>query len=63
MSPKRSGLTREFIQKAAERTAAVTAQLLAFSRRQVLKPEVLDLNALLTKWEPCSAGSWARTSV
>src|SRR5829696_388185 len=32
----------EFIQQAAERTAAVTAQLLAFSRRQILKPEVLD---------------------
>jgi nitrogen-specific signal transduction histidine kinase/CheY-like chemotaxis protein len=42
----------EFIRKAAERTAAVTAQLLAFSRRQVLKPEVLDLNAVVTAWEP-----------
>src|SRR6185503_15996955 len=31
----------EFIRKAAERTAAVTAQLLAFSRRQVLRPQVL----------------------
>jgi two-component system, cell cycle sensor histidine kinase and response regulator CckA len=42
----------EFIQKAAERTAAVTAQLLAFSRRQVLKPEVIDLNQLVKSWEP-----------
>jgi PAS domain S-box-containing protein len=42
----------EFIQKAAERTAAVTAQLLAFSRRQILRPEVLDLNALIRRWEP-----------
>jgi two-component system, cell cycle sensor histidine kinase and response regulator CckA len=42
----------EFIQKAAERTAAVTAQLLAFSRRQVLKPEMLDVNAIVTGWEP-----------
>ncbi|HEU4680779.1 MAG TPA: ATP-binding protein, partial [Gemmatimonadales bacterium] len=42
----------EFIQKAAERTAAVTAQLLAFSRRQILRPEVLDLNAVITAWEP-----------
>jgi CheY-like chemotaxis protein len=42
----------EFIRKAAERTAAVTAQLLAFSRRQILKPEVLDLNAIVTNWEP-----------
>jgi PAS domain S-box-containing protein len=42
----------EFIRKAAERTAAVTTQLLAFSRRQVLKPEMLDLNAVVTGWEP-----------
>jgi PAS domain S-box-containing protein len=42
----------EFIQQAAQRTAAVTAQLLAFSRRQILKPEVLDLNAVIQKWEP-----------
>lgn len=42
----------EFMQKAAERTAAVTGQLLAFSRRQVLKPELIDLNALVRGWEP-----------
>ena len=42
----------EFIRNAAERTAAVTAQLLAFSRRQILKPEVLDLNSVITGWEP-----------
>ena len=42
----------EFIQKAAERTAAVTAQLLAFSRRQILRTEVLDLNEVIRKWEP-----------
>ncbi|HEX2248817.1 MAG TPA: MASE1 domain-containing protein [Gemmatimonadales bacterium] len=42
----------EFIQKAAERTAAVTGQLLAFSRRQVLRPEMLDLNELVRRWEP-----------
>jgi PAS domain S-box-containing protein len=42
----------EFIRKAAERTAAVTAQLLAFSRRQILKPELLDLNAVVRNWEP-----------
>jgi PAS domain S-box-containing protein len=42
----------EFVQKAAERTAAVTAQLLAFSRRQILKPEVLNVNAVVKAWEP-----------
>jgi PAS domain S-box-containing protein len=41
----------EFIRRAAERTAAVTAQLLAFSRRQILKPQVLNLNDVLTGWE------------
>ena len=41
----------EHIRKAAERTSAVTAQLLAFSRRQILRPVVLDLNALVRSWE------------
>jgi PAS domain S-box-containing protein len=41
----------EHIRKAAERTSAVTAQLLAFSRRQILRPVVLDLNELVRSWE------------
>src|ERR1051326_6576917 len=36
------------IRKAAERGAAVTHQLLAFSRKQVLEPKVLDLNAVVS---------------
>ena len=42
----------EHIRAAAERTAAVTAQLLAFSRRQVLRPKVLDLNAVIENFRP-----------
>jgi len=35
------------VRGAAERTAAITAQLLAFSRRQVLQPEVLDVDKVV----------------
>jgi PAS domain S-box-containing protein len=38
--------------RAARRTAAITQQLLAFSRRQVLQPELVDLNAVVTTLEP-----------
>ncbi|HWN17626.1 MAG TPA: PAS domain S-box protein, partial [Gemmatimonadales bacterium] len=39
------------IWKAATRTAGITQQLLAFSRRQVLQPQVLDLNATVRDLE------------
>jgi PAS domain S-box-containing protein len=37
----------EQIMKAGERAAALTQQLLAFSRRQVLQPKVLEINRLV----------------
>jgi PAS domain S-box-containing protein len=40
------------IWRAAKRTANITQQLLAFSRRQVLQPQVLDLNATVRDLEP-----------
>jgi two-component system cell cycle sensor histidine kinase/response regulator CckA len=40
------------IKHAAERAAALTAQILAFSRRQALRPRVVCLNEVLTGLEP-----------
>ncbi len=47
--PENGGLRRpvEQIHRGAQRGASLTRQLLAFSRRQVLQPEVLDLNTVL----------------
>lgn len=45
-SPLRGKL--EQIQKAGKRASALTGQLLAFSRKQMLSPTVLDLNNLVT---------------
>jgi two-component system, cell cycle sensor histidine kinase and response regulator CckA len=41
----------EEIKKAGERATALTRQLLAFSRKQVLQPKILDLNALVSEME------------
>jgi len=42
----------EQIDKAAQRAAALTRQLLAFSRRQVSRPEILDLSEIVGEMEP-----------
>ncbi len=42
----------EYIREAAERTASITRQLLAFSRRQILQPRPVDLTAVVRKLEP-----------
>jgi two-component system, cell cycle sensor histidine kinase and response regulator CckA len=39
------------IRKAAERAAGLTRQLLAFGRKQILAPVVLDLNSLMTEMD------------
>ncbi|MEW6303410.1 MAG: ATP-binding protein [Verrucomicrobiota bacterium] len=41
----------EEIRKAANRATALTRQLLAFSRKQVLQPRVLDLNTIVADME------------
>jgi two-component system, cell cycle sensor histidine kinase and response regulator CckA len=41
----------EEVAAAAERAAALTHQLLAYSRRQVLQPRVIDLNAVVAEME------------
>jgi signal transduction histidine kinase len=47
--PLRSSI--EEIQRAVDRVASVTRQLLAFSRKQVLQPTVLDLNQVVVRIE------------
>ncbi len=42
----------EHIRRAAQRTAAITQQLLAFSRRQILQPQIVDLNVTVRALEP-----------
>jgi PAS domain S-box-containing protein len=46
--PKLNGPSKE-IANAAQRATALTRQLLAFSRKQMLAPKVLDLNAIVTE--------------
>jgi PAS domain S-box-containing protein len=50
--PERVREDVEQIRKAAERTAGITSQLLAFSRRQLVRPQVLNLNEIVTEFEP-----------
>jgi PAS domain S-box-containing protein len=40
------------VRTTADRAAALTQQLLAFSRKQVLQPQVLNLNGVVTAMEP-----------
>ena len=47
--PNRPAL--ESVLDAGERAANVTSQLLAFSRRQIIEPKIVDLNGVLTNME------------
>jgi len=49
-SPQQADLTE--IRRAGERATSLTQQLLAFSRRQILAPRVLDLSDSLNAIEP-----------
>jgi two-component system, cell cycle sensor histidine kinase and response regulator CckA len=45
------------IKQVADRAAALTRQILAFSRRQVLRPETVSVNAIVAEVEPLLRGS------
>ncbi|HZC25175.1 MAG TPA: ATP-binding protein, partial [Candidatus Binatia bacterium] len=52
--PELDSLMRSYIEsikKAGERAASLTSQLLAFSRRQVMQPSVINLNILVRETE------------
>ncbi|MDQ6651471.1 MAG: PAS domain S-box protein [Acidobacteriota bacterium] len=48
-SPHRSSV--EEIKKASDRAGSLTRQLLAFSRKQILQPKILDLNSVVSDLE------------
>ncbi|MDR3473276.1 MAG: PAS domain S-box protein [Devosia sp.] len=52
LDPDRALLSVDAISHAAERAAALTAQLLAFSHQQVISLHVLDINAAIDGLEP-----------
>jgi len=52
----------DHIRRAAQRTAAITQQLLAFSRRQILQVQTLDLNEVVHAIEPVLSRVLGETS-
>jgi PAS domain S-box-containing protein len=52
----------EQILRAAQRTSTITQQLLAFSRRQMLQPQIVDLSTAVRKLEPVLQRALGETS-
>jgi two-component system cell cycle sensor histidine kinase/response regulator CckA len=52
----------EHVRRAAQRTAAITQQLLAFSRRQILQVQTVDLNDVVRQLEPVLQRALGETS-
>ncbi|HKT61770.1 MAG TPA: PAS domain S-box protein [Gemmatimonadales bacterium] len=52
----------QHIRRAAQRTAAITQQLLAFSRRQILQAQTLQLNDVVRELEPVLRRALGETS-
>jgi CheY-like chemotaxis protein len=50
--PDRMRNDLEEVRKAGERAAALTSQLLAFSRKQIIQPRVLNINTVVENVEP-----------
>jgi PAS domain S-box-containing protein len=50
--PPRAQADVKQIQRAAVRSAVITGQLLAFGRKQILRPQVLDVNEVVRDFEP-----------
>jgi two-component system cell cycle sensor histidine kinase/response regulator CckA len=42
----------QHVRRAAERSASITSQLLAFGRRQILRPETVSVNQVIDEFEP-----------
>jgi signal transduction histidine kinase len=57
--PLRDGLVE--IGRAGQRASQITRQLLAFSRKQILQPRVLDVNALIVDLNGC-CGAWCTST-
>ena len=57
LGPTHSSIRKDIeeIAKSAERASALTRQLLAFSRKQLLQPRILELNDVVARWTRCFA--------